>query len=218
MAGVAPRSLRFIALSLGLFGVAGCKHAASPEAAADQYRRAWKQGDADTLWKLSDASFRGRVGEARLRAFLAEAPLLVPSTATATVVMVSARISYADGVTLELVHEGEAWRVRAGGADPDQEAEPLGALRRFLAAVLAGDLETVRRFMPAQALASFGRDEDLLRHLVSEQGRARDLLHRLSAGPVDRTGQGEQVELRYAPGRAVRLAREAGTWRVLDLE
>lgn len=195
-----------------------CAHAPGPEAVADQYRRAWVEGDAEGLRALSTPQYRDRVEAHRLRTWLAGSSRPMPSVATATATVHRARVRFSDGMQLELVRQGQRWIVERGGPDPDEDSSALGALRRFLAAALADDLEAVRGFMPASARARFTADEALHAHLVLERARIREVQRHLQAGAPELRGTDRVAEVVYASGRAARLELEEGAWRVLDLE
>lgn len=201
------------ALALGLF-CSGCAHEPGAEEVGARYRDAWRRRSVPELRALSTEAYRHRVSEARLEARLRS----LPGSATGTATLELARLRYSDGVELELIREAEGWRVRGGGPDPDRSEDPLGALSRFLSAFLVHDLEVVRSFIPLGARDRYTRDLVLLEHLRREGDRARAVLEALASGRPELRRAEDEAELRYAPGRAVRMRLEAGEWRVLDLD
>lgn len=203
---------------LAALSLAACAHASDPEAVAQRYREAWRRSDARTLRDLSTPEFQARVDEARLANHLDATRGGLSATQTSTAALVSARLRFSDGLELELLRHQGAWRVVSGGPDPDEVEGPLGALRRFLSAVVVEDLAQVRRFIPSAARDRFTSDEVLRAHLTERGDRVRELLRALSAGLPEVRETEDGVEVRYAPGRAARLRLEDRKWCVLDLE
>lgn len=207
-------AFRHLAFGSIACALSACAHEPGPEEVAAAYREAWRRADTARLLALSSESFRHRVSHERLTEALSAHGL----TATGTVTLEALTLRYSDGLELELIREAGAWRVAAGGPDPDRLAQPLAALRRFLSAAVVEDLEAVRGFIPRAARDRYTRDADLLEHLRRHGDRVREVLRALSSGrPEVRETEGG-AEVRYAPGRAVRMRTEEGAWCVLDLE
>lgn len=128
------------------------------------------------------------------------------------------RLVLGDGRELWLVEERPGqWRVDDRLRLGLDTREPLGAARAFLAAALSQDLPRVRAFLPEQEQSALADDGRLRAHL--EALRAR--LERAAAGiarDVAAAIDGDRAQIPYGDRRVLRLLRERGGWRVLDLE
>ena len=118
---------------------------------------------------------------------------------------------------MRLVQVADGWQVAEGGLVPFSAGTPQAGLQSFFAAVDAGRLDQVRRLIPARHLPRLGSDDALRDHLAAVMDRieqARANIADTSSFAVDGAG----ARLVYGPGRSVRMEREAGTWKVADLE
>ena len=114
---------------------------------------------------------------------------------------------------LELLHQDGAWRV----AEPPPEAAPRQALERFVASVDRGDFQAAylllaqpwrNRYTPARLEKDFQLEP-----------QAKDRVARVRAalgGPLEVSRDGAQLPL--GGGRAVRLVREDGDYKIAALE
>jgi len=114
---------------------------------------------------------------------------------------------------VELRHQGGAWRV----ADPPAEAAPRQALERFVASVDRGDFKAAYLL-----LAQSWRDRYTPARLEKDfqlEPQAKDRVARVRAalgGPLEVSRDGAQLPL--GGGRAVRLVREDGDYKIAALE
>ncbi|MBF5040908.1 hypothetical protein FGE12_00790 [Aggregicoccus sp. 17bor-14] len=184
-----------------------CAGRPGPGDVAERYARALREGhveDALALTAEPEAgaeAFRARYASAEARAERA-------AEVRAELPQLEAR-----SPQLLLVQTPAGWRVREAGAD----AAPRAALERFLEAaeagrwpeawsLLAGPLRA--RYTPERLGADF-RAEPLARERLQ---RARAAL----PGPL--VLEGAEARLELGQGRAVRLVREDGGYRVAALE
>lgn len=197
-----------------------CAHA-GPEDTLDAYARALEAGDAEAVYALSDPETQATLDPADLARFMAKNPATVRRAATALrdrheVGRVTVRSSRGD--VFELVRVDGEWRVAEGPLPVPRLDTPEHALATFFFAA-RGHLSLLRRTMPASDRARFASDARLGAHLHAEQPRieaAREALEPLRPGMA--RIEGELAEIPWGEGRAVRLAREDGAWRVVDLE
>lgn len=194
-----------VALLLCLGG-AGCAavERAGPEQIAASYLGALGRGDHAAARGLSIAAVR-----------TSSTPLALPPGASEGARW---RLVLRDGRELWLVEEQPGqWRVDDRARLALDTREPLGAARTFLAAALGGDLALVRRFLPEAERARLSDDGRLAAHLDGVRGRLEQARAGLDAGVVA-VVEGEHAQIPYAAHRVLRLVREQGQWRVLDLE
>lgn len=204
---------------LALF--AGCATSPGPRDTLTAYRDALAKKDAAAIAKLESSSLRARHDAAALQAALqsqAEVSALLADLA-APVMVESAELTLKSGRRVRLVREDGAWRVVEGGIDRWLPETPGGALAAFFSAVDARRLDEVRRFIPDEGQANLADDAALLRHLEAQKERiaaARAGLEPL--GDRSAIVSGDEAIIRYAPGKAARLVRQSGVWRIADLE
>jgi hypothetical protein len=197
-----------VALLLGPWLGAGCASAdrgGGPERAAATYLDALARGD--------HAAARGvSIAEVRTSTF---APAVLPAGA-----LEGARweVALRDGRVLWLVEEQPGqWRVDDRLRLTLDAREPLGAARVFLRAALQRDLALVRRFLPEAERVRLADDSRLHAHLEALRGRLEQAQAGLARAVVAAT-DGDLAQIPYDTRRVLRLVREQGQWRVLDLE
>ncbi len=199
-----------VACRTGVSTDAHCRdaqHPSGPAAAALAYADALEQGQLDAAYALldpqageSEAAFRARYADPTVRA--ARARQLRASTG-------ELRLA---GTPVSVV-DREGWRVIDGGGERAQ-----GTLRDFLSAVDAGD------FAGAYALLSGGWRAQYTPAAFAQDFRAEPLAkERLSRARAALEGaaprfEGDAVLFPIGEGKAVRLVREDGTFRVAALE
>jgi hypothetical protein len=123
-----------------------------------------------------------------------------------------------DGRVLWLVQEQPGqWRVDDRLRLTLDTREPLGAARAFLAAALQRDLALVRRFLPEAERLRLADDGRLHAHLEALRGRLAQARAGLASAVAAAT-DGDRAQIPYDGRRVLRLVREQGQWRVLDLE
>ena len=199
--------LLFFAAGLALWA---CRTVDGPEAAGAAYARAMREDRLEAAYALTTAGYRAQVTFEAFRARYAD-PLRRQGRASAieaALPMMSARCP-----ELEAVKEPEGWRVAelVPGEGPQQ------ALARFLDAVDAADFSLAygmlagpwrARYTPALFAKDFAA-EPLAKERLQ---RARAAL----AGEV--VWAGDEAQLPLGGGKAVRLLREGGSYKVAALE
>lgn len=197
---------------LALAALLGCAHEAGPRATARAYLDALAAGDVARAHALSTHAVRTSTPAAAL-AGLPPAERYHDEGATWT-------LSLAGDRRLTLVREEDgAWYVDDDALHARGAEDPRGAAVAFLDAALAGDVGRARPFLPEGDALRFADDQVLRAHLEAQRGRlerARSALGDAArrAAVVD----GERAQIPYDGRRAVRLVREQGRWRVLDVE
>jgi len=194
---------------LALFA-AGCAHPVTPESVAQSYLLALDRGDVAAAYALSSEDVRSATVAGAFSA------MALPKTAPTTPAK-KITLELADGRTLVLVRESEAWRVRDEALTARLASDPRGAARAFLEAALAGDVARVRAFLPEDH-AKDGTDI-LAGRLVEDRERYARAAHGLAA-ITDRAVviEGDFASIPYDPRRTIRMIRQKGRWRVLDVE
>jgi hypothetical protein len=195
-----------VALLLGPWLASGCASAArvGPELAVATYLDALARGDHAAARDASVAEVRTSTA----------APLVLPAGALEGAQW---HVVLRDGRVLWLVEEQPGqWRVDDRLRLALDTREPLGAARAFLVAALQHDLVLVRRFLPEAERLRLADDGRLHAHLEALRGRLEQAQAGL-AGAVAAT-EGDRAQIPYDTRRVLRLVREQGQWRVLDLE
>jgi hypothetical protein len=188
-----------------------CATTASPEHVAARYAEALRDGQLDAAYALLDEGTRPGVAEFRATYAAAEA-----RRDRADAILKSLAGMRASSGEVELVWQGGDWRV----ADPSPDVVALKVLKRFLTAVEARDFETVYG-----CLAQTWRDRYTPARLEKDfalEPQAKDRVARVRAA-LARKGlvvevSREGVQFPLGEGRAVRLVREAGDYRIAALE
>jgi hypothetical protein len=209
--------LRSVAVAIGLAVLAGC--AETPRSALSDYRAALAQRDAKAIWERSSAARRAEVSPEDLAAVLGapETAALVAELAEPQVE--KAELILASGRKVVLVREAGRWRIAEGGADRLVAATPVGAVLGFFAAVAANDLPAIRSRIPNAAAARFTDDAALVAHLERIKPRIEAAKNELAPlGAKQAWIEGDRAEIAYGSSKAVRLVREDGRWRIVDLE
>jgi hypothetical protein len=187
---------------------AGCVTAQPPERIATAYAMALMEGRLDDAYALLDPRQRPD-REAFLAVYADDAQRITRAEA----ILKSLGELRATSPELTLVHDAEGWRV----ADPPPDLAPRQALERFVGAVDRRDFQQAylllsqswrERYTPQRLEKDFAQ-EPLARERVE---RARAAL----AGPCAVTADGADFPL--GDGKAVRLVKEGGAYKVAALE
>jgi len=209
--------LRFAVLALRVAALSGlclaCGPAALPDArvAAKRYADAAARGDADAIHALLTRDARRTYGKERVRTLVRDERPELARQAEAirrpdVRVEANATLLLSDGSEVELALEPEGFRVAAadtlpGGARTPTEA--LDGLRRALAR------RSYPAFLRVLSVEARGALESDLR------GLARGLEN---PALLDVRIEGDRADVDVGGGHQVTLRREAGTWRVEDVQ
>jgi len=206
------------ALALGLLVGGQACASAELDGRVDAYRQALARRDAGALLELSSPELAEQLDADKLAHFLDENPATVARAwaETGTVAAVRAVVEFESGARLRFERQGGRWRVQEGPLVLPRLDTPAAALRTFLFAS-RGYLGLLRSTLPAEARARFASDAALARHLTDIRPAIEALERALPEDPHFRV-DGDHATLDLGGGRALRLGREEGLWRVLDLE
>jgi hypothetical protein len=213
-----------------LFGVlvglgAGCAHRPEePGATVASFGAALVRGDLRVAYQLTSTEFQHRVPFEAFAASLAAAggePAALGQRMVAEAPAVAPRVdvTLALGERVPLVLEAGRWRIDGPVFEAWGQGTPRAALRTFVRALDAHRYDVVLRLVPdryrgglsAERLRSFWEGEHTDEH--------RALLERIraaAAAPLTETG--DEARLSLPPGEEVRLVKEAGQWRIEDLD
>ncbi len=208
---------------LGL-AVAGCAHAPpSPGDALAAFGAALARGDLRAAYALTSRDLQRRMPfeafAAGFRGAGAEAPALGQRLqAEAPRVPPRVEVELATGERVPLVFEGGGWRVDGPVYEAWGQETPRAAVRTFVRALDARRYDVLLRLVPdrergaltAEGLRAFweGRDAEAHRQLLVKVRAAL-------ATPLVESG--DEARLPLGGDGEVRLAREAGGWKVEEL-
>ncbi|MEM1022724.1 MAG: hypothetical protein AAGD10_03985 [Myxococcota bacterium] len=209
-------SVRRVIFGLSIVGVA-CAPAPLDDSIA-AYREALSSLDAERLLALHGPGLAAELDEERLEHFLDENPSTVARAwaQTSSVSVVRATVEFASGARLHLSRRDGRWQVDDGPLVLPRLDSPAAALRTFIFAS-RGHLGMFRSTLPSEARVRFRSDAALARRLTELRPSIQALAEALPPEPVFLV-EGDEARLALGEGRVVRLRREEGGWRVLDLE
>ena len=210
-------NLRPLAIALALAAPLACKPRAprSPEALRDAYAAALRRDDADAAYALlapelqatlSRDAFRQRWSEQRQAAL---ADLEAVDDARRAAVLGGTTV-HRGGAVLRWAEVAGAYQVVGGLPGLPDASTPAQAVRAFIAAVRAADLDRLGALL----------SDDLRAHMENDwHDRALLIEARLAEpGGLELAADGESAILRYAPGRALVLVQGDAGWRISVLE
>jgi hypothetical protein len=175
------------------------------------YAQALREGRVDDAYALTSTEYRGQVPLEHFRERYADANAREQRAAVVESALSQLR---AQGPGIGLVAEASGWRIE----DPQPTADdPAVTLRKFLDSADRGDFATAYSMLAAPWRARYTPErlkEDLEREPLGRERIAR-ARHALSTAAVLR---GDGAEWPLGEGRAVRLIREDGEFRVVSLE
>jgi len=203
-------ALRVLALS-GLALACGRPALPDPREAARAYADAAARGDADRIHALLTREARRTYGQARVRELVRDERAELGRQAAAvsrpdTRVEASATLLLADGSEVELALEADGFRVAAADTLPGAARTPTEALDGLRRALSRRSYSALLRVLSAESRAAMELD---LRALV---------LALENPATLDVRVQGDRADVDVGGGHLVTLRREAGTWRVEDIQ
>jgi hypothetical protein len=212
---------------LGAIGLgSGCAHhQEEPGATVASFGAALVRGDLRGAYQLTSAEFQHRVPFEAFAQSLAAAggePATLGQRMVAEAPAVAPRVdvTLALGERVPLVLEAGRWRIDGPVYEAWGQGTPRAALRTFLRALDARRYDVVLRLVPDRYRG--GLSAERLRTFW-EEGEHKDehraLLERLrAAASAPLTETGDEARLSLPPDQEVRLVREAGQWRIEDLD
>jgi hypothetical protein len=184
-----------------------------PAGVAAARAEAMARDDVDALWELLAPATRDGLDRSRLAATLADAREELRAQAEALAaraaggeVVARARQTLASGEVVGLVRDPEGWRVEGGVLDAAGARAPEDAVAALRRALLRRSLPAVLRLLARSTRAEV---EAELERLIDATARPEALDVRI---------EGDDALVTLPGGGLVRLRREAGEWRVLDVE
>jgi hypothetical protein len=206
--------VRALALTLGLLGACTSPATiAGPEATLRAYTEALREGDARKAYGLLDPDTREAVSFERFartfeenRAELQEQARQVEDAVRSGEVQSRAAVELAEAETAVLTLEEGRWTILGGVLDAPALQTPRDAVLALRHAVQRRSLRGLMRVLAREPRAGL---EDERRRFLDETADPLDL-------EVDI--QGNRARVRLTGGRVILLVREAGEWRVVDVE
>jgi hypothetical protein len=203
---------RFLLVATLAGAISSCAHLgpapSGPEAAARAYADALEQNRLDAAFALSTG-----LDEARFRGCYAD-----PAVRSRRAAAVRAAAD-GEGSDLKLVLDNGAWHVQElEPARPQVQEQAAEALSRFLDAADARDFDRALGLLGASLRGRYTPKR--LEEDFAKEPLATDRLARARAA-LGRGGwivAADGAQLPLSDGRAVRLAREGDSWRVVALE
>jgi hypothetical protein len=183
-----------------------------PRIAAEAYAAAADSGDADAIYELLDEDARRALTQDDVRRLVADQRKELADQAKAirskdTQVKASASIRYPDGedAILDLGEDGR-FRVASADALPAGARTPVQALDKLRHVLARRSYAGLMRVLSSQTRSAMEND---LRSLVEGLENPEEL-------EVQQTG--ETATVRVPGGHLILLRREAGTWRIDDID
>lgn len=201
--------------AVGLFGGCAARAPAAPEGpdrAVLAYVRAVRAGDARAAYALLDADTRAGMPYERFARLMREnrAELQAQADALAQEVRQGvtprARAQLPEGGSVVLVREGAGWRIEAGVAEVPSLATPRDAVLALRRALLRRDLHALERVLSRGTRAELEAD---IERFLDETADELDLEYEV---------RGNRARVLTTDGREIQLVREAGEWRVVDVQ
>lgn len=192
----------------------GCfhQHMPDPRAAADQYAEAAAKGDADTIYEMLDEDARRALTRDDVHKLVADQRKELADQAKGirskdARIEASARVQYADGedAVLDLGEDGRFY-VASADALPAGARTPVQALDQLRRVLARRSYAGLMRVLSKQTRSAMEND---LRSLVEGLENPEELEVQQS---------GETATVRVPGGHMIRLRREAGTWRIDDID
>lgn len=183
-----------------------------PRVAAEQYADAAARGDADTIYEMLDEDARRALTREDVAKLVANQRKELADQAKAirskdTEVEAAARVRFADGedAVLDLEDDGRFY-VASADALPAGARTPIQALDQLRHVLARRSYQGLMRVLSSQTRSAMEND---LRSLVEGLENPEEL-------EVQQSGETATVSI--PGGHMIRLRREAGTWRIDDID
>ena len=192
----------------------GCLHQQMPDprVAAEEYAEAAAKGDADAIYDMLDDDAQRALTPADVKKLVADQRKELADQAKAirskdTEVEASAKVRFADGedAVLNLEDDGRFY-VASADALPAGARTPVQALDQLRHVLARRSYAGLMRVLSKQTRSAMEND---LRSLVEGLENPEELEVQQS---------GEAATVRVPGGHMIRLRREAGTWRIDDID
>jgi hypothetical protein len=184
-----------------------------PEDTVRRYVDAVRADDAQAAYDLLDPATRAEVPFDRFAAAMREnRPELLDQAAALEEALAQrevrprARARLPGGESVTLVEEADGWRVESGVAQLPVLETPRDAVLALRRALLRRSLPDVQRVLSRATRDELEAD---IQRLLDETADELDLEYEV---------EGDQAQVRTSGGRQIHLIREAGEWRVVDVQ
>jgi len=197
----------------------------TPKHAVDAYAAAVREKRYDDAYALLSRDARSLLTREEFQRRLEEDPeetalLLASLGASSDEATVRAVITGKNGETLELVYEGDAWRIEERAVDIYGQRTPRDALGSFVRAYDSQRWDVLLRFVPDAERE--GMDEKVLKAAWQGEQKAEiaaiveGLRAALATAPIEELGS--HASMIYAGGGTVELVLERGLWKIQDFK
>jgi len=206
-----PRA-RLTALGLGcVFLLASCRTLSGPEEAGHAYARALREGRLDEAYEMTSVDYRRRVSADTFQKRYQDEIARNERANSVEAALVQLK---AQAPELFFIREGEAWKIE----DPVPDTSgPSLALEQFVEAVERGDFVAAYDLLSASWRARYSPDR--LKEDFDREPLARERLDRAKRALGGHALFKEQTaEYPLGDGKAVRLVREGGAYKISALE
>jgi hypothetical protein len=196
-------------------GCAGSSHGAAPagpERTVTRYVAAVRSGDAEAAYALLDPETRESVDFERFAALMSEHEGELEDQAkrlaerASAGVRSEARLRLGVGRSVLLVREERGWTIDSGVLDAPVLRTPRDAVLALRQALQERNLRAIERVLARDTRAELEAEID---RFLGETADELDLEYEV---------RGNKAVVRTSSGREVQLVREAGEWRVRDVE
>lgn len=216
--------LLVLALAILLAPGAGCGGAnQAPTRAVDAYAAALARGDYSSAYAMMSERYQREHSKEAFERLMGASPGEVKETrqrltAGTRSVEVRARVTYGDlRDELQLVREGDTWRIDGDPLSFYPQDTPERALRSFLRALDLKRWDVVLRFVP-DAYAKTMTTEQIREEFEgrnSEENRAMRALLKANLTALV-TREGDTARMPFGDRFEVRFLRENGRWKIED--
>jgi hypothetical protein len=218
--------MRLLALGLiVVLALPACAHRPEePAAIVASFGAALARGDLPGAYRLTSGAFQRRMPYQAFAAVLSAAgaesvALGQRLVAEAAVVAPRVEVTLQLGEQVPLVLQDGGWRIDGLVYEPWGQATPRAAVRTFIRALDARRYDVVLRLVPDRYRPGLSADRLRTFWEGDHNDEHRAMLTRLrAAAQAPLTETGDEARLLVAPDRVVRLVREAGLWKIEDLD
>lgn len=204
---------RLAAWIVAASAIAGCVRESmpDPQQAARAYAVAAARGDADALYEMLDEAGQRNLSRDDVRRMVSDQRAELADQAKSiqapdTQVKATANVRYEDGELSSLDLQGGRFKVASADALPAGAKSPAQAIEQLRRVLARRSYAGFMRVLSRQTRSAIEND---LRSLVEGLEHPEEL-------DVDQSG--ETATVHVPGGHVVRLRREAGTWRIDDLD
>ncbi len=211
-------------LILLLSWLAACGGSSEPQRALYQYGAALDDGNYARAYGFMSEEFRGEVSLEEFKRMLQGNQREAAETArrlrtSPADVQVTADFHYGTGDRIRLVEEGGRWRIDSDPLQFYSQKTPHEALRSFIRAYRLKRWQVMLRFVPSAYAERM--DAGKIQEQFDGPGR-EEMASRISMLEANLdaaiAAKGNQAKMAYGDKFEVSLVREAGLWKIRDID